>query len=174
MVTTPPKPRVMVDANILLAGSVWPRWPHEVLLHAVKGDFQLVLSPYIINEARRHVKRRFPDHVAEFEEILELCGYEEVPDPTREQVAANAGFVRDPKDIPVALAAINANVDCLVSEDKDLTAQDETTADLRKQLTVYLSGTFLRHVMGWSGKDLERVRGRTWRDVMAAKSSEEE
>jgi predicted nucleic acid-binding protein len=37
--------RVMVDANILIAGVVWPRFPYEVLRHALKGDCQLILSP---------------------------------------------------------------------------------------------------------------------------------
>jgi predicted nucleic acid-binding protein len=73
--------------------------------------------------------------------------------------------VRDPTDIPIALAAINAEVDYLVSEDKDLTAQDDTTAELRKHLTVYLSGTFLREVMGWSSEELEAIRGRSWADL---------
>ena len=31
--------RGMVDANILIAGSVWPRWPFKVLQHAIRGDF---------------------------------------------------------------------------------------------------------------------------------------
>ena len=73
--------------------------------------------------------------------------------------------MRDKKDIPVALAAILVETDYLISEDNDLTAQDETTAELRKQIVIMLAGTFLRKVMGWSSKDLEAVRGRTWRDV---------
>jgi predicted nucleic acid-binding protein len=44
MEQTQPELRVMVDANILIAGSVWPRWPYEVLQHALRGDFGLVLS----------------------------------------------------------------------------------------------------------------------------------
>lgn len=83
--------RVFVDANILVAGSVWPRWPY--------------------------------------------------------------------------LAAIEAGADCLVSEDKDLTVRDESTAELRRLLPVYLSGTFLREMMGWSTEQLERVRGRTWQNL---------
>jgi hypothetical protein len=63
------------------------------------------------------------------------------------------------------LAAIAAGVHYLVSDDKDLTVQDETTQKLRERLTVLLSGTFLRQVMGWSSEDLERVRRRTWQDL---------
>jgi hypothetical protein len=67
----------------------------------------------------------------------------------------------------VALAAINAEVDYLVSEDKDLTVQDETTITLRQKLNIMISGTFLREVMGWNSKSLENIRHRTWRDLLS-------
>lgn len=157
--------RVFVDANILIAGSVWPRWPYEVLQHALKGDYQLVLNAYVIEEARRTLTARFPLDIDRFDDFLAACNYEEVGIPTTEAIAAHAGLVRDIADVPVALAAIEAGVDYLVSEDKDLTARDESTAELRRQLTIRLSGTFLRDVMGWSAEQLEAARGRTWRDL---------
>lgn len=36
--------RVAVDTNVLIAGFGWPRWPYEVIQHAIVGDYQLVLS----------------------------------------------------------------------------------------------------------------------------------
>ena len=159
------KLRVMVDANILIAGSVWPRWPYEVLQHSLRGDFQLVLSEYILQQARTHIRRRFPNHADQFDKFLQACEYELVADPTPEQVAQNLDLVRDPSDVPVALAAIHARVNYLVSEDKDLTVQDKTTAKLRQELNVLISGTFLREVMGWNSEGLEKIRHRTWRDI---------
>lgn len=123
--------RVMVDANILIAGSVWPRWPYEVLQHALHGDFQLVLSNYILRQARRHIQARFPAYIEPFNGVLQACRYELIADPSKVQVSQHSDLVRDPTDVPVALAAINARVDYLVSEDKDLTVQDESTAELR-------------------------------------------
>jgi hypothetical protein len=73
--------------------------------------------------------------------------------------------VRDETDLPIVLTAINAGVDYLVSDDKDLTARDATTAALHQRVTVLLSGTFLRNVMGWSSEQLEGLRGRNWDDV---------
>jgi hypothetical protein len=63
------------------------------------------------------------------------------------------------------VTAINAEVDYFVSEDKDFTDGDQTTAKLHQRLTVMLSGTFLRHVMGWTGEELEAIRNRTWSDL---------
>lgn len=100
-----------------------------------------------------------------FEAFLATSNYEVADTPAADAVTAHASLVRDIADVPVALAAIEAGVDYLVSEDKDLTTRDESTAELRRQLAVYLSGTFLREVMGWSPEQLEAARGRRWQDM---------
>ncbi len=66
---TQPELRVMVDANILIAGSVWPRWSFEVLQHALRGDFHLVLSNYILQQARAHIQTCFPNYSDQFDEF---------------------------------------------------------------------------------------------------------
>jgi len=159
------KIRAFIDANVLFAGSAFPRWPYEVLRHAVAGDFQLVLSPLIIKQARRNLQKRFPEHVGRFEAFLQTVQYELAPDPTPEEVEANKTLIRDLSDVPVALAAISAKPDYLVSEDKDFTIQDETTAEWRRHVKIMLSGTFLREVMGWPSERLESIRHRKWSDM---------
>lgn len=159
------KPRVMLDANVLFAGLLWPRWPYEVLQHGIHGDIRLVLTPLVVEQVRQALSARFAGELERFEAFLRQLSYEEAPDPAAADVAQSRHLVRDPTDVPVALAAIQAQVDYLVSEDKDLTVHDETTKRLRERLTVMLSGTFLREVMAWSSEDLESVRGRTWRDL---------
>ena len=170
MAKTWPNIRAMLDANILIAGSVWPRWPYEVLQHAMNGDFQLVLSPYIIAQAQAQITKSFPDGAWRFQQLIERSNLELVKNPTKQQIEKAAGLVRDVTDIPVALAAINAKVDYLVSEDKHLTAKDKTTEQLREKLTVLLSGTFLREVMDWTSQRLERIRHRTWKDQIPKQS----
>lgn len=165
MADLPKTPRVLIDANVLLAGNAFPRWPYEVLQHATDGDFQLVLCPLVIKQARQHLQRRFPQHLARFEKFLREVDYELVPDPTPEAIEANKNIVRDLSDVAIALAAMAADVDYVVSEDKDLTVQDETTAELRRHVKVLLSGTFLHEVMGWTSEQLEAIRHRTWSDI---------
>lgn len=159
------KPRVFIDSNVLLAGNAFPRWPYEVLEHATDGDFKLVLCPLVIEQAREHLQKLFPTHLVRFEKLLQEVDYELVPDPTPNEVDARQNIVRDLSDVPVALAAIAAGVDYVVSEDKDLTARDETTAELRRHVKVLLSGTFLRQVMGWTGAELEAIRHRKWSEM---------
>jgi predicted nucleic acid-binding protein len=155
----------MVDANILIAGNVWPRWSYEILQHASRKDFSLVLSPLVIYQAKRRMISRFPANLLQYEKFLESCEYELIRDPTTAQIAANLRLVRDLTDLPIVLAAINTKVDYLVSEDKDLSAINETTRDLQKQLKVYISGSYLREVMGWTSEELESVKKRNWQDL---------
>ena len=60
----------MLDANVLFAGILWPRWPYEVLQHGIQGDFQLVLTPLVIEQVRRTISARFASETERFEEFL--------------------------------------------------------------------------------------------------------
>jgi hypothetical protein len=92
--------------------------------------------------------------------LLALLDHELVSDPSPEQVTAHADLVRDAKDVPIALAAIQAGVDYLVSTDHDFTDIDETTVELRHHLTPMRVGAFPHEVMGWSGEDLLAIERR--------------
>jgi predicted nucleic acid-binding protein len=154
----------MVDANVIVNGVLWPRWPYEVLQHTVRGDYQLVLSPHIIKEARIAIAKIVPTQFDAIDKLLDTVDYEEAPNPTEEEILAAADLVRDPKDVHVALAAINAEVDFLLTRDRDFTDRDETTRELHQRLNILLPGTFLRQYMGWTSEALEAIRHRTWGD----------
>jgi predicted nucleic acid-binding protein len=155
----------MLDATVLIAGIGWPRWSYEVLRHAVRGDFQLVLSPLVIEQARKHLARIAPNRVSDFEEWLQACGAEIEPDPTAKSVASSQHLVRQANDVPVALAAIAAGVDYFVSEDKDFTETAADNPELHRQLTIMRPVIFLREVMDWTSEALEQVRHRTWSEI---------
>lgn len=165
MADQPKKTSIFVDANILLSGNAFPRWPYEVLKHAVNEDYRLTVCPLVIKQAREHMQKIFPQHLPRLEKFLHEVDYELVPDPTQEEIDSNSNLVRDLSDVAIALSAIAAKVDYLVSEDKDLSTQDESTAELRRHVKVLISGTFLREVMGWTSEDLGKIRHRKWDDV---------
>lgn len=157
--------RVFLDANILIRGITLPRFPYEVLRHAARKELVPVFSPIVLDSARYYIRERFPQHTAALETLLELLDYELAPDPSSEQVAAHPDLVRDVKDVPVALSAIAAGVDYLVSTDQDFTDQDETTVELRRHLDYRKVGSFLREVMGWTSDDLADIERRHWSDL---------
>lgn len=150
----------MVDANILFAAVGWKRWPYYVLKHAAAGDYQLVLSRRIIDETTEEIVTKLPDRAGQFRRLLAGLKPEMVPEPSEKQLARNRALLPDPEDVPIALAAINARVDCFVSEDKHFTEKSEQTAALHQRLNIMLSGTFLREVMKWTSAQLEEVRAK--------------
>ena len=125
-------------------------------------DFRLVLSRYILAQARRKFGELFPAYVEEFEELLASLHFEEAEDPKPEEVRDNLNLMRDYTDIPAALAAINARVDYFVTDDKDFTAPNQPIHD---KLHILQSGTFLNEVLGLTHEELDRVKRRTWMDV---------
>jgi hypothetical protein len=106
----------------------------------------------VIENTRLYIQRLFPDHAASLELLLATLKYDLTPNPGREDVEAHPGLVRDSKDIPVALAAIRAGADYLVGTDRDFTAIDESTAELRRYIKAMPAGLFPREVMGWTSK----------------------
>jgi len=158
-----PHRRVMADTNVLIGGVLFPRAFYEFLQHALRGDFRLVLSEQILTEVHRWMERKAtPAQRRAMNVFLEECEYEVVPDPSPDELQAYAGGVRDVSDLPILLAAVNARVDCLVTNDRDLTEPGGVAPELRDRLPIMLVGTFLREVMGWTSEELEAVRHRTW------------
>jgi predicted nucleic acid-binding protein len=157
------KARVMLDVNILIAGTIWPRWQYAILQHAIKGDFQIVLAPLILESARRNIRDIDARQLPRFEQFLADCRYELVDNPTRQEVQQNLDLVRSEADVPIALAAINAQVDYFVTYDADFTDNDVTTRNVRDAIPgIILPPVFLRDVMGWTSEELEEIRRRGW------------
>lgn len=163
MVNEPPaKLRIMLETNVVFAGVIWPRFPYEVLRHAVQGDYQLVLPEYVLYETRKTIKKFGSRATKRLEDFLTASQYELAADPSNEELQTNERLVRDVKDVPIALAAINAKVDYLLSQDRDLT---DPTEPIHQKLKILLPAAFLRQHMGWSSDDLEAIRHRTWDDL---------
>jgi len=128
------KPRVFVDANVLIRGITLPRYPYEVLRLGTEGKITLVTSSLVLADVRYYLARLFPDSLANFQAFLSVAAVEVVSDPDPSEVWANQRLVRDVKDVPVVLAAAAAGVDYLLSTDADLTDDDESTTGLRLHL----------------------------------------
>jgi predicted nucleic acid-binding protein len=159
--------RIMADSNILIAGVLKPRWFFEFLGHAIRGDFQLVLAPQTVAEVLRWAEAKGGRRQRALEFFLAVCRFELAPDPSPEEVQANTALVRDVTDVPVALSAIKARVDYLVTNDDDFHAED-TRAELERQgIQVMLVGTFLAEVLGWRSRELEAIRHREWSDLLS-------
>ncbi len=59
----PRRHRVFVDANVLIRGVTFPRFPYEVLRLAARHEIVLVISPSVLDDVRYYVRELFPDHL---------------------------------------------------------------------------------------------------------------
>lgn len=128
--------KVIVDTNVLLSYLLAPENGSavvEIVERILAGDYELVLPGQVIAELVRvaetkdYFSARIPiKRVRSFGEILIALS---VPSPEPE--ALDRSWVRDQKDDFLIHAALLANVDCLISGDKDLLALGDTLAPLK-------------------------------------------
>jgi len=162
--------RVSLDANVLIAGVRLPRWPHEVLRAALGDFFEVALPAQVIEEARRHLAQPAQRAVLHF--FLDASRHEELAMPPANEVRQNLDLVRSEKDVPVALALLEGEVDVFVTSDRDFTEPTATADRFRRRVRVMLPAVFLRDVVGWSSEALEAIRNRTWEDIAGQTSGE--
>ena len=157
--------RVIVDANTLMRGVIHPRFAFEILNHAFKGDFELVLIPYTIEEAIRNIAKYFPNRLRSLERFLTKCPYALLKDPSLTELEKHSDLIRDKTDLPLAVAAIKAKVNYLISNDKDFVGTDSTTGKIQSKVRCITAGNFLREVMGWRSEELDKIQRREWDDL---------
>lgn len=63
----PNRLRVFVDANVLIRGITFPRYPYEILRLAAQHKIILVISPSVLADARYYLTTLFPDHLSKLD-----------------------------------------------------------------------------------------------------------
>ena len=110
--------RVLCDTNVLISGILFPNSVPGVVLRSIAESKRLVLATYIIEELYRVFQTKFPDNTKHLDRYLEKREFELfVSSHDLRQVAMP--MIRDAKDEPVLASAILAEVDVLVTGDKD-------------------------------------------------------
>jgi predicted nucleic acid-binding protein len=158
------KLRVALDANVIIAGILLPRWPHEVMRASLGDFFDLVLPAQVIAETARHLTTPTQKEALQF--FLDSSEYQELPMPSITEVRANLDLVRSEKDVPIAVALLQGELDIFVSSDKDFTDPAATAERFQARVRMMLPAVFLREVLGWSSASLEAIRLRTWADLL--------
>lgn len=155
----------MLDSNVIISGITYPRYHFEILKHALKHEFKLVLSEIIVREVNKNIHKKFPAYVNDLKVFLLNCPFELVSPPQKADIAKNRDLIRDGGDIPIALTAIQAGIDFFVTGDKDFLEDDKAIKKLKKHFAILSPADFLKQIMQWSDKDLEKIRQRNWVDL---------
>ncbi len=117
--------RVVLDVNVYVAALLSPTGtPGQVLLAWTNDEYELIVSPHLLAELERVLRRpKFSRSISDAEITALLDALREdatlVADPP-----AEPGFTPDPKDDYLVSLGRAAGADCIVSGDAHLTGLD--------------------------------------------------
>ena len=113
--------RCFIDSNILFSAGLFPNSvPAAALIKAFTPPNEIVVSDYSLAELRRAVMRKFPHRINDLEIFLDRILFTAHLVDTPADELEDEINVRDVKDRPILRAAIHAQVDVLITRDKDL------------------------------------------------------
>jgi putative PIN family toxin of toxin-antitoxin system len=111
--------RVLIDTNILISSILGHGTPFQAYVKAVSSPNHGVICTQNIDELRRIFNRKFPKKINAMERFLSLAlqSLELVQIPEAE--VSQEERIRDVNDRPIMRAAVFANVDVVLTGDKD-------------------------------------------------------
>ena len=123
--------RVMLDTNVLISAVVLSSSYLLELLNVLAERHTIVLSTYVIDELKRVTKQKFPGKSGMLEAFLRELPFELTYTPENIDPSKYPG-IRDSKDLPVLVTAINEDVDVLLSGDGDFAPLDMERPEVLK------------------------------------------
>jgi len=111
----------MIDTNVLISMIFFPSEQMNKLKVIICNKYSIVLCSYVIEELHCVVKRKFKNKTIALDNFLENLSYEFVYTPKFFDVNKYPQ-VRDIKDLPILVTAINEDVDILLTGDMDFTS----------------------------------------------------
>jgi predicted nucleic acid-binding protein len=107
---------LFLGSSALFAGAVSPNGAARMLLLlAEAGLVTITVSEQVVAETERAVARKVSQALAYYREALRSTGLRIVRDPSPEEVEAHKNSIAHRADVPIAVAAMKADVDYLVT-----------------------------------------------------------
>jgi putative PIN family toxin of toxin-antitoxin system len=112
--------RLLIDTNILISAALFPgSVSAKAYTKAVNPPHETVVCEYSLDEMRRVFNRKFPHRLDDFERFVSGLTLAVEIASTPEQEESGESAIRDVKDRPIFRAAVNAQVDAILTGDKD-------------------------------------------------------
>lgn len=111
--------RILIDTNVLFSALLFPKSKPSVALIHVANNHTIVLTDKNIAELREIIARKKPELKNAAETFLAELSFELIP-----AVSTVTTHMRDIKDQPILNAAIIADVDIILTGDKDFLCLD--------------------------------------------------
>ena len=110
--------RVMVDTNIIVSAALFPKSGLAQLFEILASKHMLVICSHVVEELQIIFKKKFPEMTDAFEEFLVKLTYEYFYTPQYIEISKYPS-IRDKEDLPILVSSILADVDVLITGDKD-------------------------------------------------------
>lgn len=108
--------RIMLDTNVLISMLVFKSF--NAVIDKITQKYSIVLCSYVIDELHEVIERKFPNKQKDIEKFLMKLPFELVYTP--KMIEEHDLFkIRDVDDEKVLYSAIIADVDILLTGDKD-------------------------------------------------------
>jgi putative PIN family toxin of toxin-antitoxin system len=125
------KQKVMLDANIIIFAIYNPTGtPFQAFRKASEPPYTLVLCDQIIDEIRRIFNRKFPHKISDMERFLAIAHYDLITLDAGDIASSDEATIRDINDRPILRAARKADVNIIVTGDKDFLESMVTYPDI--------------------------------------------
>lgn len=111
--------RILVDTNILISSVLFPNSKVAKALIHVTENHKMILCDVNISELREVIMRKKPEKIADAERLISKLSYELIP-----AIYHTEYKMRDVKDQPILNAAVIADVDIILTGDKDFLSLD--------------------------------------------------
>lgn len=108
----------MVDTNIVVSAVLFPKSKLVQMLGKITSDYTLVVCSYMVEELQKVFKKKFPDNLDDLEEFIVQLSYEYFYTPKSIE-KSKYPEIRDTTDLPILVSSILADVDILITSDKD-------------------------------------------------------
>lgn len=113
--------RIMIDTNILLSALVFRSTKMADMIDYIAEKHTLVICSYVIEEFENVVTRKSLKYKNVIDVFLSKLSFEMVYTPEWKE---GMPTIRDEKDKPILASAITADVDMLITGDKDFSNVD--------------------------------------------------
>ena len=141
-----PRPDLFIDSSALFAGVVSAAGAARALLLLAEAELITVtVSEQVVTETEHAVARRILGALPYYREALHSTGLRIVSDPSSEEIEPHRDLIRHQPDVPIVVAAMKANVDCLVTFNRRHFIDDPQVAE-RSGLRICTPGDALAWV----------------------------
>jgi predicted nucleic acid-binding protein len=143
-----PEINLFLDSSALMAGIVSAQGASRVLLLlAESGHITVTISEQVVAETERAIARKAPGALSDLRQAILASKAYIVRDPSAEDVKAHPDLISHAADVPIVLAAMQAQVDFLVTLNRKHFLDDPDVAR-RAGLRIGTPGDALSWVRG--------------------------